>query len=174
MLENEHEWIEARLQQLVISHEAAERFNHERYESLKVSVAQRLEEAKHDRERMMLQLRENIELAMTAQRVAVDKAEVSIEKRFDAVNEFRAQLGDQARTLMPRAEAEVLFKGIATRFEAENKVVGDLDARVIAMRSEQNGSGQGFKSGWALALGVGTLITLIIGIAAFFISILKH
>jgi hypothetical protein len=45
--------------------------------------------------------------ALEAAEKAVVKAEVASEKRFDAVNEFRQQLSDQAATFMPRNEAEV-------------------------------------------------------------------
>lgn len=41
-----------------------------------------------------------------AQEKAVLKAEGSSERRFDAVNSFRAQLSDQAATFIPRVEAE--------------------------------------------------------------------
>lgn len=39
------------------------------------------------------------------QHAALDKAERAIEKRFDSVNEFRAQLNDQAHSFMPRTES---------------------------------------------------------------------
>ena len=60
--------------------------------------------------------------ALTAAEKAVIKAEVSTEKRFEAVNEFRGQLADQARTLMPRAEAEA-------RIESIQKLVDDLSSK---------------------------------------------
>lgn len=51
--------------------------------------------------------------ALQATKEAIQKAENANEKRFDGVNEFRAQLGDQARTLMPRSEAEQRFNQLA-------------------------------------------------------------
>jgi prenyltransferase beta subunit len=50
---------------------------------------------------------EAVTAALNAAKEAVLKAEVATEKRFEAVNEFRAQLADQARELMPRAETEI-------------------------------------------------------------------
>lgn len=44
--------------------------------------------------------------ALQAAKEAVLKAEGAAERRFDAVNEFRAQLADQAATFIPRLEAE--------------------------------------------------------------------
>ena len=53
-----------------------------------------------------------------AMELAVNKAETATEKRFEGVNEFRAQLGDQSRTLMPRIETEVLLKNVNDKIEA--------------------------------------------------------
>src|ERR1700730_4191818 len=55
---------------------------------------------------------EKTSLALAASEKAVGKAEMATEKRFDSVNEFRAQLKDQASTLMPREEADVKFRAI--------------------------------------------------------------
>lgn len=56
--------------------------------------------------------------ALNAADRAVNKAEGASEKRFDAVNEFRSTLSDQQRTLMPRAEAEILIKGLNEKLES--------------------------------------------------------
>ena len=55
---------------------------------------------------------------------AVTLAHGNIEKRLDAMNEFRAALGDQARTYVSRQELDI-------RMEAYN-------ARVIAIERYQN------------------------------------
>jgi hypothetical protein len=57
-------------------------------------------------------------LALTSSEKAVTKAEIATEKRFDAVNEFRGQLKDQASTFVPRAEADSRFKGIEEKIES--------------------------------------------------------
>ena len=53
--------------------------------------------------------------ALDSAKEAVVKAETATEKRFEGVNEFRAQLADQARELMPRKETENLMTTIADR-----------------------------------------------------------
>jgi hypothetical protein len=53
-----------------------------------------------------------VSAALAAQEKAVDKAERADEKRFESVNEFRAQLSDQAGSFLPRAEADVRFTSI--------------------------------------------------------------
>ena len=51
--------------------------------------------------------------ALTEAKAAITKAETATEKRFEAVNEFRSTLSDQARLLMPRAEADSRFETLA-------------------------------------------------------------
>lgn len=46
------------------------------------------------------------------------KADTATEKRFESVNEFRAQLAAQARDLMPRQESEQLMKAMSARIAA--------------------------------------------------------
>jgi len=57
-------------------------------------------------------------LALTASEKAVTKAEVATEKRFDAQNEFRGQLKDQASTFVPRAEADSKFRNLEEKIES--------------------------------------------------------
>jgi hypothetical protein len=59
-----------------------------------------------------------VNAALVAADRAVLKAEGAAEKRFDAVNEFRAQLADQATTFLPRAEALVKFEALAEKLES--------------------------------------------------------
>jgi len=54
---------------------------------------------------------------------AVSKAEISTERRFESVNEFRAQLGDQARTFIPRKEVEVILNSLETKILEVSKCV---------------------------------------------------
>jgi len=53
--------------------------------------------------------------ALAAAEKAVNKAETAAEKRFESVNEFRAQLGDQARTFAPREYVETQFDALDRR-----------------------------------------------------------
>lgn len=57
-------------------------------------------------ESALLSAKEAVAAALTAAKEAVDKAEAAASKRFEATNEFRGQLSDQANTFMPRLEAE--------------------------------------------------------------------
>jgi hypothetical protein len=83
-----------------------------------------------------------VNAALAAAQKAVDKAEAASEKRFESVNEFRAALGDQARLLMPRSEAEQQFKTISEKIDV-------LTTRINAR--DDRGTGMGQVWGWLVA-----------------------
>jgi formate-dependent nitrite reductase cytochrome c552 subunit len=84
--------------------------------------------------------------ALAAAKEAVAKAEAAAEKRFDSVNEFRAQLKDQTGTFIPRTEATALLKSIDEKTrDNEGKI------NQIINRSE------GVSSLWGAILGVSGL-----------------
>lgn len=100
---------------------------------------------------------EKVALALAASDKAVSKAEVTTEKRFESVNEFRGQLDDQAKTFISRVEFNALRDG---QIERINEIVSRLD------RNE--GRGAGLNAGWVYllaALGaLGTLISVFIAV----------
>jgi hypothetical protein len=59
-----------------------------------------------------------VQTALTAAEKAVGKAETAAEKRFDSVNEFRAQLADQAQTFMPRQESEASMRSLVDKLDS--------------------------------------------------------
>jgi hypothetical protein len=71
--------------------------------------------------------------ALTAAKEAVAKAEIAAEKRFDAANEFRGQLSDQAATFMPRSEAEQIIEQLAQKVNALEKARERSAAAVAAV-----------------------------------------
>jgi hypothetical protein len=93
--------------------------------------------------------------AMTASEMASAKAERSAEARFAAVNEFRAQLADQAATLMGRLEARALIDAQAEKI---NTIAARLD--------KSEGRGAGLHAGWVYLLAgiaaIGTIISIFI------------
>jgi ferritin-like metal-binding protein YciE len=95
--------------------------------------------------------REAINAALASADRAVSKAEIASEKRFDAVNEFRGQLGDQQRTLMPRMEAENRIASLAEKL-----------AVLEGFRTEMLSKGTGSREGYAFAIGViGVVLTIL-------------
>ena len=95
-----------------------------------------------------------VDAALSAAKEAVTKAEVAVEKRLEGVNEFRGQLADQQRTLMPRPEAELVARALADRLDKLEKA-----------SYERGGKTAGFQQSWGLIVGVivatGAIVALI-------------
>ena len=103
----------------------AERFNEadKRYEQRFIAQQVAVQDA-------LLAQEKSVSAALVAADRAVLKAEVSSEKRFDAVNEFRATLADQAATLMPRSEAESRFGTMNDKLTELTTTTRDQDDRL--------------------------------------------
>lgn len=124
----------------------------QRFEASKEAVSAALNAAK-----------EAITAALSASDRAVNKAELASEKRFEGVNEFRNTLADQQRTLMPRAEAEVLFKSMSEKI------------RTLEIRHTEDASTrQGIGDGWRYALGAIGLFATILSIASVVITLIRR
>lgn len=123
----------------------------ERFDSIEKIVKQGSQEAKEAVKSALDAQKEAVNAALTAAKEAVTKAEVASEKRFDSVNEFRSTLADQQRSLMPRAEAEIVFKSMSERLDKiENKIAGT------------EGKGEGIHQGWGwIAAVIGIVIAVV-------------
>ncbi|HLG40291.1 MAG TPA: hypothetical protein VI461_11515 [Chitinophagaceae bacterium] len=97
--------------------------------------------------------------ALAASDRAVSKAETASEKRFDAVNEFRATLADQQRNLMPRNEVEILVKGISDRIKKIENII---------LLSQ--GKGTGISTSWGFIVGG---IAIISGMIALVLNAIR-
>ncbi len=91
--------------------------------------------------------------ALAAAEKAVTKAELAAEKRFDAVNEFRGQLKDQASTFATRNEIDIRFRGI------EEKI-----AAIERGRNRSDGSTEGTRWLWGALIAVAGLILALIAL----------
>lgn len=99
----------------------------------------------------------SVNTALASADKATSKAETASEKRFDAVNEFRATLADQQRNLMPRGEVEILIKAI-------NEKIDNLNLTTIS----RQGRDLGQKEGWTqIALIAGVISTVVIILSRF-------
>jgi hypothetical protein len=81
-------------------------------------------------------------LALEAAEKAVLKAENASEKRFEAVNEFRATLSDQAATFITRKEVEALMLAVNATLGRHESSAANISGR---------GSGMGQLLGWLVA-----------------------
>lgn len=108
-------------------------------------------------EAAMLAAEKAVQTALTAAEKAGRKAETAADKRFESVNEFRAQLADQAGTFMPRAEYE-------TSHQALEDKVGALTERV----NLAEGRTRGLNAGWAFLVGSAAILgAVIVALVAF-------
>ena len=107
-----------------------------------------------------------VQAALLAAQDAVNKAETAAEKRFDAVNEFRAQLADQAATLMPRQETQVLLDGLAERIDQQSKRIGDGEKRI----NEFAGHARGANDVWGYVIGA---FGIFVAVAAIVVAVTK-
>lgn len=98
--------------------------------------------------------------AFLAANSAVAKAEMANEKRLDSVNEFRAQLKDQANTLATRSEVNVQLKSVQDKID-----IVSADQMSTRARSE------GASNLWTLIAGV---IGIIAGILVAAVTIFRR
>ncbi len=81
------------------------------------------EKDKRDEQRFQAN-KEAINAALLAAEKAVAKAEAASEKRFEGVNEFRAQLADQARTLASSEKLDLVIQRIDRMEASQNTTSG--------------------------------------------------
>ena len=122
----------------------------------------------------------SVDAALVAADRAVAKADIANEKRFDAVNEFRGQLNDQAKTFMPRTETTALIKsiddkvslshinfdakleGLRTSFEKSMDSLGKDISGLRESRSESSGSKAGGKELWGYLVAIAGIALAIV------------
>ncbi len=113
---------------------------------------------------------EKTSLALAGSEKAVTKAEAATEKRFDAVNEFRGTLSDQAASLLPRAEANANFRAYDEKIEEMKKQISALretQTKSMGEKDAQVGSRQ--QTNWGVTLAV----TIGLGILAFVVGLVS-
>ena|SRR5580693_1783506 len=114
-----------------------------------------------------LSQKEAVNAALAAADRAVLKAELATEKRFEAVNEFRATLADQQRTLMPRSEAEAITKALEAKLDAIAKNLTDKIDGIAKTQIALGGVKVGEKFGWQYSVAIIGLLLSILGIIAY-------
>jgi hypothetical protein len=97
--------------------------------------------------------KEAVTAAMDAAKVATDKADAANEKRFDAVNEFRATLKDQSTTFADK---------------------GQTDIRLAALENSM-ATGTGKSQGYGIvAIIITQSILIVAALAGVVIGLMKH
>lgn len=103
---------------------------------------------------------------------AITKAEAAQSDYNVRSNEFRGQLDDQAKLLMPRTEAMGLLKALEDKMsvnrDATEKAFYDIREDIKSLReSRSGGAGKsaGLNAGWVYLIGAVTLIGAIVALA---------
>jgi molecular chaperone GrpE (heat shock protein) len=100
---------------------------------------------------------------------AIDKAETAQRDYNQRSNEFRGQLDDQAKTLMPRTESAAMFKAFEEKLQAHQsaneKTIDAILQSIASLREARSGSEgrtKGIDSGlgWVIG-GIGILAAVL-------------
>lgn len=122
----------------------------------------------HERDRLYAERDRRYEERHVASERAIAKAEDAQRDYNVRSNEFRGQLDDQAKTLMPRSEATALMRSIEDKMTVRNAAV-DKSLDVIRediqslreSRSVVAGRGAGLNAGWGYLVGAVGLVAAI-------------
>jgi len=105
-----------------------------------------------------------VQNALLSAEKAVVKAESASEKRFDAVNEFRQQLGDQAASFASRNEVEIKIKSIVERIEQETQRTTERLAEINKRLDQTQGKAGGISATmlyvFMIVAALGTVVSL--------------
>lgn len=116
-----------------------------------------------------------VEAALAAAEKAVAKAEQAAEKRFEAMNEFRGQLSDQANTFLPRAEYDVQHAALDEKLNLSVKTLSDrVEQNALNFSnavgslnlSRASGEGKTTVRGeiWGYIVGAAGLVAIVVGV----------
>jgi len=139
-----------------------------------IPLREYLEQKIDDLEKRVFQKFESQREAMittfAASERAIAKSEEAQKAYNERSNEFRGQLGDQARMLMPRAEAE-------TRFAALDAKNDDIKKEIIALREYRSeSSGKELASDRDSATGrwgIGILVAVGLSLLSLIVNLLR-
>lgn len=117
--------------------------------------------------------KEAVQTAMAAAERATSKAEAAADKRFDAVNEFRQTLSDQAREFVRADFMLQAFEGRDQQLTALAGRVRDLElsrSTTAGQSAGEQGKVTDQRAQLAAYLGVATILITIVVIAANFLA----
>lgn len=81
-----------------------------------------------------------VDTAFKEAQKAIDKADSATEKRFEGVNEFRAQLSDQATRFVTRETLDALVAKLEVQIDRNREDLDDLSKRVDLREGQTVGS----------------------------------
>lgn len=129
---------------------AADKAIDQRADTLDREFHEHLEQVRHENALAFINSDKAVQAALASAKEAVSKAEAATDKRFESVNEFRAQLNDQARLFLPRSE-----------YDANHKALEQRVAEVNDRLNRSEGKGAGYQSSWGIII---ALVTVVISV----------
>lgn len=117
--------------------------------------------------------KEGISAALAAADRAVNKAELSTEKRFESVNEFRATLDNQQRTLIPRSEVSVIQDGLNEKIAQLTKQIDEIRAANSTSVAERRGVKDGSRDSWGFVVGIVGFVMGLVGLLSGAITLVS-
>lgn len=116
-----------------------------------------------------------VNTALVSAEKAVTKAEVAADKRFEAMNEFRGQLADQAATLISRSEAEVRIQALAEKLETSMRQMeswrNETTSRLDVAQGNNSGSSEERNDRRMSNSGIAALVGAVVGVLGIVLAI---
>ena len=106
-----------------------------------------------------------VDTALAAADRAVAKAEIATEKRFEAVNEFRAVLTSQQVTFVTHNEVNLMMRTLTEKVDLNTKGIADMQTAV----ANNIGQKSGIKESWVYVLGGVSILTLVASVILHFL-----
>lgn len=138
----------------------------ERYATQTKAVDAAFSAAEIARQTARIEDQRAVATALLSAEKAVTKAEIAAEKRFESVNEFRAQLADQAATFVSRTEAEAYRLATEAKIEGLKVQLDKLEKRMDLAQGKSAGSAAAI----AYAVTAITVVVVVINMMFFVLS----
>jgi hypothetical protein len=127
----------------------------DRFKALEVNIGDRFKAAETAVGAALAANKELTNASFVASEKAIGKAETAQADYNVRSNEFRGQLDDQAKTLMPRAEAQVQFKAYDEKVDQLRKDIASLRESRSEVGGQRHQQDQGRQQGqWAISAGI--------------------
>ena len=115
-----------------------------------------------------------VDAALAASDRAVSKAEISTEKRFDSVNEFRAALQDQAALQVTRTEYTSQHQNLIDKIATQDRYVTEFRTELSRITARGAGKQEGISTVAAIILGLIAAASAMSAIGLLLVTLLRH
>lgn len=140
----------------------------QRFEAQEHAIKIALDSVNREFHEHLLQVERETQAAFKASEKAIDKAESSVERRLEGMNEFRAALSDSANKNLTRNEHETSTHALQDKIDvlaqSLTDKIDDVKTRVGAVEARTEGKTEGGQN-------VQSLVFALIGVAGVFAAV---